>query len=115
MDKAVEAVVEAIRAASPALWAAAQAKVQSDLAVAQFWQTFCGVTVALSLVLIVVGIFLARSYDWEVPGGLLVIVSLFSAIFSTIGVVANHATIIAINAAPQWYAIKALVELSPLK
>jgi hypothetical protein len=115
MDKAIEAVIEAVKSASPTLWAAAQQKVQADIANAHFWMWAAAVIAGLSLLATVLLIWVAFSDkgDEGLLGGAVV----FLVLMLGAGVVSaiHYTNVMVREKAPQWYAIKALAELSPLK
>ncbi len=111
MDKALEQLIEAVKQASPMLWAAAQAKVSADLSVAHFW-AWAGVG------LLIVGIVLLSWVQWndsysDIDGAEIVGVILLC--FGIPMAAIAWTMYFQIGMARDWYTIKALVELSPLK
>lgn len=115
MDKAVEAVIEAVKQASPMLWSAAQAKVQADIANAHFWMWAWAIVAGIALLLFVFSVWMMSAYNGGDSDG--AVVATFFVLTVLGGIIsANYYTDILVREkAPQWYAIKSLVELSPLK
>lgn len=110
MDKAIEKLIEAVQQASPTLWAAAQAKVQADIAVAHiwFWAALIGMAIGLALC-VLAGC--GPGYD----SGILVIPGSIMLVGGALAAICAYTSWVAYAAAPQWYAIRALAELSPVK
>ncbi len=114
MDKAIDAVIEAVKNASPVLWAAAQEKVQADIVNAHFWMmVWIGIAAILGvvfLVLLALGFITAQE---EVAGP--AVFCLIVGLVSLLPAAACYTDILVREKAPQWYALQALVELSPIK
>lgn len=112
MDKAIEQLVEAVKQASPALWAAAQHKVQADIAV-----DLMAIKIGIAMVVVgAIGLALALFLDLDFESATPLAIISFG-----LGAVGGIVTLMcvlelkALTTAPDWYAIKALTELSPLK
>jgi uncharacterized protein YqgC (DUF456 family) len=112
MDKAIEQLVEAVKTASPMLWAAAQNKVQADLLA---W--VCVLVLAMiALPLCAYALVWASkrpgysdsAFGAQLIGGLIGVLAALAAPGALVEIVTLYV-------ARDWYAIKALVELSPLK
>jgi hypothetical protein len=111
MDEAVKQIVEAVRSASPALWAAAQGKVRSlmfaDVVWALIWTGafIAGLQArrATAEVCDDAERWLARAATWCV------------VVFSLAAMVASLADIGCMWLAKDWYTIQALTQLSPVK
>ena len=115
MDKALEQVIEAVKQASPHLWAAAQAKVAADIAVAHFWAWASLVAFVLGLALLAFATWVEKNDRYGTAAVWPGITGAMAAGAGAIGVAVNATNYIQIGMARDWYAIKALVELSPLK
>ena len=107
MDKALEQLVEAVKQASPAMWAAAQAKVQADMTVS-FWLIWVGLAVLVGCV----GLVVWDALVWN--EGLAAALGIVCGIGALLFAVINWSIYTGMRLAPEWYAIKALAELSPL-
>ena len=111
MDKALEQLVEAVKQASPQLWAAAQGKVTAQVVLAWTWA------------LIFLGEFgtglywlrNAKRLSDPTDRGMVSILAWSVILTGFMGTVFNLGDLLGILVARDWYAIKALVELSPLK
>lgn len=116
MDKALEQLVEAVKQASPALWAAAQHKVQADIAAQHFWEVFFIWSAAIAAVLAIT-IFATAMLTDGLDDGFAGVFLFFLFVAVVAGALAtvNHVDVVRMRAAPDWYAVKAIAELSPLK
>ncbi len=119
MEKALETVVEAVKVASPALWAAAQQKVRANML--SDWTALL-----LSIIIILAAFLLVRKtqkiadkhegYDrygapgWLIPAAVGGWVAGVTALL--VGIVSIFDLVQLYNA-PDWYAIKALMQLTP--
>lgn len=112
MDKALEQAIEAVRQASPALWAAAQHKVAADLAVDQMAVCIGLILLAWGIVAVVVGV--RNAGDWRMWPDVACVSGWLAILFSVVAIVAASIEIKQIQMAPDWYAMKALASLSPL-
>lgn len=116
MDKALEQLVEAVKQASPALWAAAQHKVQAEML-----DAFVGMAFAVLVFWIARRIegHLGRiESDEGLEGGLAIVgrvvacLAMFVAAFAFFSCASSLGQRVV---AQDWFAIKALADLSPLK
>lgn len=104
--------MEAVKQASPHLWAAAQQKVQAEINLAHMW-----IVVLTSLIIltwVAVATIMKWCYDNDVQA-LAWIVTGVSDIFFVVSLCCNIHNYILFTTARDWYIIKFLVELSPLK
>ncbi len=115
MDKALEQLIEAVKQASPAVWAAAQAKVTADIAVAHFWAWASLPILIFGFGLVAYAAWAERKSRYGGEGVMPGVCGFFILLGSFIACAAAWTQYIQMSMARDWYAIRALVELSPLK
>ena len=111
MDKALEQLVEGIKQASPMLWAAAQHKVEAQIQQDVYGMWICACLALIGWTLVLLDTFGAIP-DSDAGG---IVLGGITGLGGTAGLIAAFLDYRLLVMARDWYAIKALAELSPLK